>query len=182
MGAIRRWRLEQRRWRRPTLPERSHLISMDAALSLALPSALAPGHYWEVSLALSGDCLDETWTYRADGFEPVSARRSERFSSVGDALRRLSARSAELLQAAARRAEAPSPLDAAEDAARLAGRLGAGVPGMVAWSAAWQAQARAAAVWWDPAAWKAAADAAAALAPGALSDVLSRLRALGRSS
>jgi len=152
---------------------------MDATISFSLPSALSPAHRWEVVLSLSGDRLDETWTYRAEGFEPVSGIRSERFSSLSDALRRLSVRGGELLQAAARRAEAPGPSDAAEDAARLAGMLGAGVPGMEAWSAAWQAQARAVAAWWNPSAWKTCADAAAALAPGAPESVLSRLRALG---
>jgi len=163
-------------------PESPISRAMDAALSLSLPSALAAGHRWEVSLSLSGDRLDEVWTYRAEGFEPVSAPRAERFSSRGDALRRLSARGADLLEASARRADAPSPSDASEDAARLAGMIGAGAPGMEAWSAAWQAQARAVAAWWDPGSWKAAADAAASLAPGSPSGVLSRLRALGGAS
>jgi hypothetical protein len=141
-----------------------------------MPSALAPSHLWEVSLGLSEDCLDETWTYRAEDFEPVSGTRSERFSSRADALRRLGARSEELLQAAARRAEAPCPADSAEDAARLAGLIGAAVLGVEAWSAAWQAQARAWSAWWDPSAWTAGAQAAAALAPMSPADVLKRLR------
>jgi hypothetical protein len=148
---------------------------MDASLTFSMPSALVPAHRWEVSLGLSGDRLDETWTYCAEGFEPVSRVRSERFSGRADALRRLGARGEELLQAVARRAEAPSPADPAEDAARLAGLLGAAVPGMEAWSAAWQAQARALSAWWDPSAWTAGAQAVAALAPGSPAEVLGRL-------
>lgn len=154
---------------------------MDATTAFSMPSALAPGHRWEISLAVSGDRLDETMTYRADGFEPVSGTRSERFSSAADALRRLGERGSELLAAAARRSEAPTPADAAEDGARLTGMLGGGVvPGLEAWSAVWQAQARAVSAWWDPSAWKAGADAMAALAPGSAASVLSRLSPVRR--
>jgi len=97
---------------------------MDADLFLSFPSALAVGHCLEVSLSLSGDRLDEVWTYRAEGFDPVSVSRAERFSSRGDALRRFSVRGAGLLEAAAQRADAPSPSDAVEDPARLAGMIG----------------------------------------------------------
>lgn len=105
-----------------------------------------------------------------------SGTRSECFSSRADAPCHLSARSEEMQQAAARRAAAIGPADSAEDAARLAGLIGAAVPGVEAWSAAWQAQARAWSAWWDPSAWTAGAQAAAALAPGFPADVLKRLR------
>jgi hypothetical protein len=149
---------------------------MDANLVLSMPSALAPSHRWEVSLGLSEDRLDETWTYCADGFKPVSGTWSERFPSRADALRRLDARSEELTRAAARRAEALGLADASEDAARLADLLGATVPGMGPWSAAWWAQVRALSAWWDPSVWMAGALTASALVSGSLSDVLKRLR------